>query len=537
MATNPGETQSRRWYFIAVGVATALALWLRVHGITIQVVIDDEWHALHKLQDASYSAIFNSFGLADHSIPLTLLYKWMANNFGLAEGRLRALQVITGVALVPVCSWMAWGATRDRAAAALFAFLVAGAPVLVMWSRFARPYSISVLLTVLCVGAIWRWRAERSRRMALHAALWAALAAWFHPLAGMYPAIACLLIFAEDLRQVGKRPGAWRQSLLFGAAVAGAMLVLLVSPLIKDHESLSNKSGGDHPNFDTYEWMFAIIWGGLPTPVYVIALAIAAWGLVLVFRRDRALGMLLALLSVVPAIFLTITGAVWIFAGGAFLRYQLPLLLLVLFFGSVGAVGIARALFRRRPESAAWIAAAACSAGYLLGTPAIAQVAKLGIWYAHMDHHWDYRYRWIDYKRPDPSQDPPDFYRQLGAMPPGKAGIVEAPYVWEAPLNPLAYYSTYYHQPEWFGMLYDLCKSGDRLGEVPKDRRFRFRRFVFLDNPSAVRATGARYLIYMPNVPTRFSPQDPARCIARLTQLYGEPMKRDERTVVWDLKR
>src|SRR3954470_8124912 len=182
MATNPSEARSRRWYLIAVGIASALALWLRVHGITSQVVIDDEWHALHKLQEASYSGIFNSFGLADHSIPLTLFYKWMANTFGLAEGRLRALQVITGVALVPACAWIAWGAIRDRAAAALLAFLVAGAPFLVMFSRFARPYSVSLLFTVLCVAAIWRWRTERIHRMAVSAALTGAMATWFHPL-------------------------------------------------------------------------------------------------------------------------------------------------------------------------------------------------------------------------------------------------------------------------------------------------------------------------------------------------------------------
>jgi len=93
-------------------------LWLRAWGITTQVVIDDEWHALHKLAEASYSGIFKSFGLSDHSIPLTLFYKWMANSFGLAEGRLRAPQVVCGVALIPVCAWLAWGITRDRATAA-----------------------------------------------------------------------------------------------------------------------------------------------------------------------------------------------------------------------------------------------------------------------------------------------------------------------------------------------------------------------------------------------------------------------------------
>jgi hypothetical protein len=475
-----------------VGAATVLAIGLRAWGVTGQVVIDDEWHAIHKLASSTYGDIFNTFGLADHSIPLTLLYKYMADTIGLAEGRLRIPQILCGVALVPVCAWVAWGATRDRAAAALFAFLVSGAPFLVLWSRFARPYSIALLFAVLAVASIWRWRTDRSDLMAACAAVTAMLCTWFHPLAGIYPALACLFVFLEDLRAMARgTPRPWRKSLRMGAGVAGAMSVLLLPPLYYDSDALSGKSGGDHPNFETYERMFALVWGGLPTPAYLMAFALAAWGFAAIWRRQATLAAFLAVMAIFPAAILTITGAVWIHAGQAFLRYQLPLLLLMLFLGSVGAVSIVRWLARRHGEDAAWIAVLALSVGYLAATPAIGQVARLGTWYAHIDHHWDYRHRWLEYKRAHKQFDPPDFYRQLGSMAPG--AIVEAPFVWEAPYNPLAYYATYHHQREVFGMIHDLCKQGDRIGEVPpNDRRFPFRRFVDLGNPAAVRATGAR---------------------------------------------
>ena len=171
MAATPDPARSRAPFLFAVGLATALALWLRSWGVTGQVVLDDEWHAIHKLASSTYGDIFTTFGLADHSIPLTLFYKYMAGTIGLAEGRLRALQIACGVALVPVCAWAAWGATRDRAVAALFAFLVAGAPFLVMWSRFARPYSIALLFAVLAVASIWRWREERTSLLGVSAGL------------------------------------------------------------------------------------------------------------------------------------------------------------------------------------------------------------------------------------------------------------------------------------------------------------------------------------------------------------------------------
>jgi hypothetical protein len=104
---------------LAVAMATALAIFLRTYGITQQVVIDDEWHAIHKLLFLVVRDHLVTFGMADHSIPLTLLYKAMADTVGLAEGRLRMPQIVCGVALVPVASWLAWRATRDAPAAAL----------------------------------------------------------------------------------------------------------------------------------------------------------------------------------------------------------------------------------------------------------------------------------------------------------------------------------------------------------------------------------------------------------------------------------
>jgi hypothetical protein len=535
MAATPDSARSRAIFFFAVGIATVLAIGLRAWGVTSQVVIDDEWHALHKLQWSSYSSIFNTFGMADHSIPLTLLYKYIANTIGLAEGRLRILQIICGVALVPACAWIAWGATRDRAVAALFAFLVAGAPFLVMWSRFARPYSISLLLTVLCVASVWRWRGERTRAMAACACLTAALAAWFHPLAGLYAALACIYVFLEDvLRPAPGAARAWRQSFSFGAAVAAAMAALLISPIYHDRQSLSGKSGGDHPNFDTYERMFSVIWGGLPTAAYVAALACAAWGFVVMVRRQPRLAVLLAVLGIFPAIMLTITGAVWMHVATNFLRYQLPLEVIVLFLGSVGAIAAVRAIAGRFSDPMAWAAMFALSVGYLVLNPAIGQVARLGTWYGHTDYHWDYR-RWAVYKRASLELAPPDFYRQLGPQAPGT--IIEAPYVWEAPYNPLAHYASFHHQNELFGMLHDLCVPGERIGEVPRDRRFRFRRFVFLDNPAAVKASGARYLIFNRGIREhRFAPAG-ENCVVKLKEIYGPPATQDARVVVWDLQR
>ena len=80
---------------------------------------DDEWHAIHKLMAAGYAEIFRSFGRADHSIPLTLLYKAMAAGVGLTEINMRIVPVMAGIVLVPVAGAIAWRVTASRAATLL----------------------------------------------------------------------------------------------------------------------------------------------------------------------------------------------------------------------------------------------------------------------------------------------------------------------------------------------------------------------------------------------------------------------------------
>jgi hypothetical protein len=213
---------------------------------------------------------------------------------------------------------------------------------------------------------------------------------------------------------------------------------------------------------------------------------------------------------------------------------------LVLFFGSVGLTSLARAMFRRQGESAAWIVSLVLSAAYLVATPAIAYTATLGPWVAHLDYHWDYRYRWMVAKLRDPAYEPPEFYRRLGRMAPGSATVIEAPFIWEAPYNRLGIYATYHQQREIFGMLYDLCLQGqgDRVGEPPPDdRRFRFRSFIFLNDVAAVRKTGARYLLLQRGPIRHVGPTyDSERCLAKLTGLYGAPVEIDSRLAVFDLR-
>jgi hypothetical protein len=390
---------------------------------------------------------------------------------------------------------------------------------------------------VTCIAALWHWRTHRGWRAGSCAIAAAALSAWFHPLSGLYAALAWLFIFLEDVaapRAATPRPS--RKSLALGAGIGLASLVLLAPPLVHDRQSLAAKAGGDQPDLATYERMLSIFWGGLPDAVTVLACVAAAWGAFVLLRRDRRLGAYLLVLTLGPPAVVTLLGALYVQQGQNLGRYVLPMQPLLLFLGSVGAIDAVRRLARDRGTPAAWIAAATLSALYVAATPTVVQVATLGPWYAHLDYHWDYRVRGNAAKRAYRSYDPPAFYRTLGRMAPGTVTIIEAPFEWRAPYDPLAYYATYHRQRELFGMLDGFCRERDPPGEpLARDRRFRFRLFVFLDDVDAVRNSGARYLLLDRGGPHDAPFPEADRCIAKLSALYGSPIADDARLAVFDL--
>src|SRR5262249_6763676 len=146
---------------LAIGVGLAL----RLHQLGGQIVADDEWHALHAIRDLSYVDIARHFGDSDHCIPLTLLFKLLGDAFGLGQLMMRAPVLLAGALALLVFpllvrKWM------GLATAVVFAWLLAISPLHIFYSRFARPYSISLLLAftgVMAFLAFWgsgdkRWK-------------------------------------------------------------------------------------------------------------------------------------------------------------------------------------------------------------------------------------------------------------------------------------------------------------------------------------------------------------------------------------------
>ena len=185
------------WRLLALSAIGAAAFFLRAQQLGRQVIIDDEWHAIHKLLASGYGAILTSFGQVDHSIPLTLFYKLAADTLGLGEGILHAPSFIAGLATVAVLTAWAWKRFGPEVAL-VFGWLLAASPLLVEFSRYARPYALVVLLVAIAYLAADRWWKKEGGRATLALYLGCAvLATWLHPLAGPVVGMPLLFFLAE----------------------------------------------------------------------------------------------------------------------------------------------------------------------------------------------------------------------------------------------------------------------------------------------------------------------------------------------------
>jgi hypothetical protein len=126
------------WFLVAL-IGIAAGAYLRMTQLPIQILLDDEWHAIHQLFHADARGILTSFGLADYSIPLTLYYRFLAFHGGLTEWQMHLPLMLAGIALLVVAPLLL---RRDAPAAVLATWipLLAISPLHVYLSPSSKGY-------------------------------------------------------------------------------------------------------------------------------------------------------------------------------------------------------------------------------------------------------------------------------------------------------------------------------------------------------------------------------------------------------------
>jgi hypothetical protein len=513
---------------------------LRLDQILDQIPGDDEWHALHALIGGRYEWILTHFGLSDHSIPLTVYDKLLADTIGLSEIGMRLPMLLAGIlALVMIPRLLM--PTIGVKASAVLAWLLAISPLHVYYSRYARPYAPAMLLAVLAVVAFDRWRRERQARWAVFFVLGAAGASWLQPV--FLPFALAPFAWVAVRAALRKEPwGSWRTFGLLGATAAlfGA---LLGPPIASDFAGLAVRSGGAGSGIAAPDEVFELLTGAnRPLLAFGFGVAILLGLVALRKRGSGVLGLLLfasgcqlaAILVVGPAEIRTpITTA----------RYLLPALVPLLAIAALGLEhldALLRKEWRRTPPHVLTLVFGVSLLGF----------GPLPAIHYHPNDFTNHTVFQYDYAPNFPHnfasknfglKGIPAFSLRLAKEPSEGRAIVEAPWFFEWHRQPFALYQRVHRWPVLVGF---VARPGEPLplGELPwPDPRFGFRNFVHVSDLRTMLQRRVRFVVFHRNPPRppdddrHPSTADALRWIESYREEIGEPFYEDEDLCVFDL--
>ncbi len=541
----PGDTESTTATLFtkaALLLVVAVGIWLRLDQYLPQILLDDEWHAVHQLLSGKQPTdLLQSLGMADYSIPLALLYWLEARWFGLSEFGMRWPMLLAGIATLVAFPWWAWRACGPRVAVA-FAALLATSPMLIIYTHTARPYALTLLLAGGAHVAFQHYLKTGWKRPAAPLAycLVAPLCIWLHAVTG--PFVVAPFIY-EGCRALWQHNWTRLQQLIMLALPSGALTLLAIAPpLLGDPEALTGKAGAANIQLETLTGIW-FMWLGTPSALCVaVMLLLSLMGLLrlLALRlvRWQIFGLFLTaatLLFMEPA---------WVNHSLTFGRYLLPALPLLLLATATGAVDLTdRArLHSGFAASLAGITLLGMLSYFLSLSPVQTLIQSPNSNMTHSRLQFDFRAahnKMSDYQQAIPLSP---FWQQLGTEPQDSLRIAVAPF----------YFETYnWDAVRWEQMsgqrvvpayLTGFCVKR-RWGEVPQDERFQFRNAYYVADLVDASGEVPDWLVY--TKPFRGDEhgrsgtavgRDLRRCLQQLRQQLGKPDYRDPDLIAYKLK-
>jgi hypothetical protein len=526
---------------IALAVAwLGVGAWLRLSQFGAQIVIEDEWHALHKIVESGARAIFTSFGSNDYSIPLALYDRWLMARDALTEWTLKAPMLAGGLLLVAGAPFLVIGAT-DRATRALWVGLLAVSPLLVYFTNTARPYAITAPATLVAVIGVRRWWQGGGRRWAAAYVVATWLAGWLHPITLGFTLLPLAYFGLGALRTAltARDFGPLGRLVALATIVVALLAPVLGPPLYYDWSALAEKAGWHTATWDS-AYRALLLLAGTASPVALAAvLALAAIGVAALARRDAGGVAYVSTLIALFALMVGATHAIWIGHPLVQARYVLPALPFLLLATAAGAVALAR---RIGGEPAVVAAVIAVPAALLLAGPLPRMLNAPNQFVGHMRWQFDYDDARNPYVTLVPPTPFPAFYDEMAKRPPGSVTLVEMPWSHESQFNPLPFYQQRHRQRVRIGLETGVC--GERaMGEYPATASgINLANFVHLSSLLDGRDRDADYLVVhktlwaIPAGNTRPWP-DMQACLPTIAARFGAPVFEDPDIVVFALKR
>jgi hypothetical protein len=569
------------WLALAL-LALAFGVFLRVWQLGDQILLDDEWHALHKLLHADAHDIATHLGLADYSIPLTLYYRFLYLHGGLSEWGMRLPILLGGIALVALAPWLL-RRNAQSATLAIWTALLAISPFMIYHSRTARPYALTTLLVFVAVIAFresWR-RDERRWPWALAYVVCAFLAGWLHLITlpfTLLPFIFCGIAALGSQWTVAKAPHDIRHSgesrnpvslpsgrskwipafagmtasekriaareawhrigtlLLLGVITALPLVAALLPPLLNDFGALAGKSGSDAVSLDTVYRAMLLAIGSANPFVFAVTMALCITGIVSWWRHDAAFVGYIGLIVLGGAAAIALAHPAWVQHPGTYARYLQPVFPFLLLFVAEGLAVV----LARLPQTAQVVFAAVALAALFSAGPIPGYAYAPNQFMGHPYFQFDYDAAHNPYHTELPDGPVSEFYRRLAARPPGSLTLIEAPWSLETNHDPEPLYQRVHHQLMRIGLTSPLCGVRDYGDYPPDDAHMQLTQFTHLAALLSGAASGADLLVmhrhpWPANLPPAPQWPDMTACLPQIEQQFGTPLYHDDEIDVYAL--
>lgn len=520
-------------------VLVLLGVYLRLDQFSLQVLLDDEWHAIHQLLKKTPGELFLTYGHADFSIPLALLYWVELKLIGLSESGMRSPMLLAGLFTLIVFPLYIKKYFGEKITL-LFTALLAVSPMLLIYSRTARPYAITLLLSSICIGVFHKFvKAEKSSfRLGLVFVLCAVITVWLH-LITLAMVIAPFLVYGLP----ALKDRNWRRVkriFLLGLITLTALLIVVLPPLMGHHEALSVKLGVQTPALATlYGALY--IWLGTSSPtVVLVGLLLTALGAKSLWR-DFPLTPSLILGLVLTCAIILLSQPAWVNHSLTFARYLLPAIPLLLLSISIGAFRAGEALVQRLGNNSGRYIFFTASILLLLLVAYHSPLQKILANPNSNSLHSVYQFDFRDEKNLIMlyQQDFPvsPFWQRLASLPHDSIKIAASPFSFETHHWDAPRWEQISHQRVMPGFLTGFCID-QRWGEVPRGQEFRFKNAGYLSDKSDLIARKFDLVVYqkpftvLTNQGEREFGRETMGCESKIRTEFPSPVYEDQWLVV-----
>ena len=526
------------WPPILIALATVLGAVLRLEQLPGQILRGDEWHAIHAALQWNTLHLLTHFGPSGHAIPDALYARLLLHTVGLSEWLMRLPVLLAGIALIPIGARVIRPYTED-CARVVFAWLLAFSPLLIFYSRFARPYGLITLTTLCAVVIFHRWMAQpRPHLLAAYIAL-TTITLWVHIIAAPFvllplawcafaPARGRSLTLAASLRRTAK----------IAVLTIAPSVLLLAAPFLNSFGEISSKTAGPATPFSTLLKAWMVLLG---TRSWVLLLSMGVLiGLGMIFMRQRGRGGFLYYLLFLASAQIAAVWAMHLVASEGehiFARYAIFTAPVFLLLAAEGC-SFLWTFWRRALATMAIAAFCICTAA-----------SSRPVWAVFPDNTVDLHYlafllHGSNYQSESLNQmvkEVPAFYRELAKSGPDALRIAEVPYVWN--WHHVYLYQDLHRQSILMGLTQG-CFGADPNVERPAaaSSGTRFRNFFFVDDIAAPAARGVDLVIFHKNLfaeaahPPEQRAPDVGRFIVMYRGAFGPPVYDDDLLTVFSVR-